>query len=75
MMADLGKVLIALGLLLVIAGAILMAGNRLHLSLGRLPGDFLYRGQHTTFYFPLMTSIVVSVALSAILALVARFRR
>jgi Protein of unknown function (DUF2905) len=49
--------------------------GRTGLPLGRLPGDIVYRGKNTTFYFPLATSIVLSVLLSIILFLVGRFRR
>jgi len=74
-MTDLGKLLIILGAVLVVAGLLLLALGRLHLPLGRLPGDILYRGKYTTFYFPLATSIVLSVLLTVVLYLVGRFRR
>ncbi|MGA7220807.1 MAG: DUF2905 domain-containing protein [Candidatus Sulfotelmatobacter sp.] len=72
---EFGKVLIVLGAGLVVAGIVVMALGRMHLPLGRLPGDFLYRGKNTTFYFPLATSVVVSVVLSVVLYLVSRWRR
>ena len=72
---DAGKMLIALGLVLVVAGGVVMALGRMNLPLGRLPGDFLYRGKNTTFYFPLATSVLVSVVLSIVLYLVGRWRR
>lgn len=74
-MTDLGKMLVLLGGLVVIAGLLLMLAGRAHLPLGKLPGDIIYRGKHTTFYFPLATCVVVSVVLSAILYFIARFRR
>jgi hypothetical protein len=43
--------------------------------LGRLPGDILYRGKNTTFYFPLATSILLSVLLTLILYVIAKWRR
>jgi len=49
--------------------------GRTSLPLGRLPGDFLYRGKNTTVYFPLATSLVLSVVLSLVLYLIGRFRR
>ncbi len=67
--------LVFLGLLIVAAGAILMLLGKTNLPLGRLPGDILYRGKHTTFYFPLATSILLSVALSLVLYLIGRMRR
>ena len=75
MVADLGKLLIAFGAILLILGLVFVGLGRTHLPIGRLPGDIYYRGKNTTFYFPLMTSIVVSVVLSAILYLISRFKR
>jgi hypothetical protein len=72
---ELGKWLIFAGAALVVAGVVLMVVVRLNLPLGRLPGDFLYRGKNTTVYFPLATSVVVSVVLSIVLYLVSRWRR
>ena len=67
--------LVVLGLVIVGAGALLMLLGRTNLPLGRLPGDILYRGKHTTFYFPLATSILVSVVLSLVLYFWGRLRR
>ena len=72
---ELGKVLVLLGALLVVAGAGVVLLGRTHFPVGRLPGDFLYRGKNTTVYFPLATSVVVSVVLSVVLYLVSRWRR
>jgi len=74
-MADLGKMLFGLGLMLVVAGAVLLLAARFGLPLGRLPGDMSYRGRNVSFFFPLGTSIVLSVVLSLILFLISRFRR
>jgi len=71
-MTDLGKLLLVLGGVIMIAGAVLLLAGRLHVPLGRLPGDFIYRGKSTTFYFPLTTCILISVVLSLIFWL---FRR
>ena len=73
-MPDLGKLLLYFGLILVVGGLVLMLFGRMNIPLGRLPGDIVYRGKHTTFYFPLATSIVVSVVLSLVLYLVGRIR-
>jgi len=73
-MADIGKVLLFLGLVMAAAGLVFMLLGRTNLPLGRLPGDIMYRGKHTTFYFPLATSILVSVVLSLVLYLIGRFR-
>jgi hypothetical protein len=74
-MSELGKVLIFLGVLLAVFGVLLVFGSRLHLPLGRLPGDIVYRGKNTTVYFPVMTSILISLVLSLVLYLVGRFSR
>jgi hypothetical protein len=66
--------LLGLGLVVAVLGAVLMLLGRTNLPIGRLPGDILYRGKHTTFYFPLATSILVSVVLSLALYLISRFR-
>jgi hypothetical protein len=76
-MSDLGKVLIVLGAVLVVAGVVLTLMGRMNVNfpLGRLPGDFVYRGKNSTFYFPLATSVVVSVVLSIVVYLVGRWKR
>ena len=74
-MSELGKMLLVLSGMLVIAGLVLVLLGRTNLPVGRLPGDFLFRGKNTTFYFPLATSIVLSVVLSLVLYLVGRLRR
>jgi Protein of unknown function (DUF2905) len=73
-MADLGKVLIVAGVLAIMAGTAFVLLGRAHVPLGRLPGDIVYRGKNSTFYFPLATSILVSVVLSLVLYLIGRFR-
>jgi hypothetical protein len=74
-MTDLGRLLIVLGLVLVVVGVLLTMVGRAHLPLGRLPGDIVYRGKNTTFYFPLATSVLVSVVLSIVLYVVGRWRK
>jgi len=71
---EIGKMLVILGLLVAVAGLIFILMGRTHLPIGRLPGDIVYRGKHTTFYFPLATSILLSVVLTLVLYLVGRFR-
>ena len=72
---DLGRLLLVLGVVVAGVGAILYFSGRLPFRLGRLPGDVIHRGEHTTFYFPITTSIVVSIGLSFILWLISHFRR
>ncbi len=74
-MQDLGKLLIVFGSILIAAGVIFVLLGRTNVPLGRLPGDILYRGKHTTVYFPLATSILVSIVLSVVLYVIGRFRR
>ena len=74
-MADFGKVLIALGMILAVAGIVLVLVGKTSLPIGRLPGDIFYRGKNTTVYFPLATSLLLSVVLSVVLYVISRFRR
>jgi len=73
-MADLGKLLIFLGAIVIVAGIVIVLLGRTTIPLGRLPGDIVYRGKHTTFYFPLATSILLSVVLSVVLYFIGRIR-
>jgi hypothetical protein len=74
-MGELGKALVGIGLLLVLLGGLLLLTARIELPLGRLPGDISYRGKNFSFFAPLGTSLLVSLLLSVVLYLVARFRR
>jgi hypothetical protein len=69
-----GKFLVGLGLLLVLVGVLVLVAARAGLPLGRLPGDFAYRGKHVSIYFPLGTSILISVVLTLALYLLSKFR-
>jgi len=70
---ELGKLLVIFGAMFVVAGLLVMVIGRTNLPLGRLPGDFFYRGKHTTVYLPLATSLVVSIVLSILLYAVSRW--
>jgi hypothetical protein len=61
-----GRWLIGAGILLVIAGIVVLLGERVGIRLGRLPGDIRVEGKHGAFYFPLTTCILVSVVLSVL---------
>ena len=74
-MRELGRALLVFGGVAVVAGAFLFFGGRLPLRLGRLPGDVVHRGEHSTFYFPIVTCLVLSVGLSLIFWLFSHFRR
>jgi len=72
---ELGRTLLFLGSLLLILGAILYFNARLPFRLGKLPGDIVHRGEHTTFYFPIVTCLLLSLGLSLLLWLFSHFRR
>ncbi|MGA9510522.1 MAG: DUF2905 domain-containing protein [Candidatus Sulfotelmatobacter sp.] len=74
-MGEFGKLLVVFGIVMVAAGLGLMLLGRMHLPIGRLPGDFLFRGKNTTVYFPLATSILLSILVSLVLYLIRHFRR
>jgi hypothetical protein len=74
-MPHLAKFLIVTGAMLLVAGLALMLLGRTSLPLGRLPGDIVYPGKNTTFYFPLATSLLVSIVLSLALYVLSRFGR
>ena len=69
--SGLAKFLIAAGLILAGIGLVLLFAGKIP-WLGRLPGDILYRGKNVTFYFPVVTCLVVSVILSLILWVINR---
>ncbi len=70
-MAEIGKMLIIFGLIMVLFGIILIAGTKLgSIPLGRLPGDIIVKRDNFTFYFPLTTSILLSVLLSLLLFII-----
>ena len=72
---ELGRALLILGAVSAIVGGLLYLGTRLPFRLGRLPGDIIHRGEHTTFYFPIVTCLVISVVLSILFWLFSNFRR
>ncbi len=72
---ELGRTLLLFGGLLVLLGALFYFGGKLPFRLGRLPGDIIRRGEHTTFYFPIVTCLVLSAALSLLFWLFSHFRR
>lgn len=74
-MREAGKLLIIAGVVLAGVGVLLIAGGKLPFRLGRLPGDIVYQGRNGSFYFPIVTSLLVSVALTLLLWIVNFFRR
>ena len=73
-MSEIGRIIVILGIVLVVIGGVVMLLGRAGLPLGRLPGDIVYKGKNTTFYFPLATSLLLSVVLSLVMYLISRFR-
>ncbi len=74
-MGGLGRLLIVGGVVMIVMGVIVIVAGRTGLPLGRLPGDIAYRGKNTSFYFPIMTCILISVVLSLIMWIMGRFSR
>jgi len=72
---EMGKLLFVLGGTLIVVGLLLLFGSRLPFRLGRLPGDIVYQGRNTTFYFPLVTCIVISVFVSLVLWVIGQVRK
>ena len=72
-LGTLGRLLLGTGLLIALVGLLLILAEKLPgLPLGRLPGDIRIEREHFRFYFPLATSIVVSLLLSLLLWLFGR---
>ena len=74
-MAELGRVVIGLGLSILVIGALLIVAGRLGLPLGRLPGDLHWRGSHWAVFAPLGTSLLLSVVLTLVLTVINYLRR
>jgi hypothetical protein len=73
--AEFGKALIVLGVVIVFVGVVVVLASRASLPIGRLPGDIVYRGKNTSFYFPIVTCIILSALLSLIFWIAGRFQR
>jgi uncharacterized protein HemY len=72
-MGDIARILILLGAVLIVVGLVMLGIQKLPF-LGKLPGDVLIKREHFTFYFPLATSIIISILISLILYLISKFR-
>ena len=72
MMEQIGKFIVLTGVVLVVIGLLMMLAQKLPLGLGRLPGDIVIKRDNFTFYFPLATSILLSIILTLILNLLFR---
>ncbi len=66
-----GKLLVFAGVALILIGALLMLGSKFSFfGLGRLPGDIAYKGKNVSFYFPLVSCLILSVLLTLLLWLI-----
>jgi hypothetical protein len=69
----LGKQIIAVGMLIVLAGAVIWLSGKLNLNF-KLPGDIVFKRGNATFYFPLATSLILSIVLSVAMWLLRYFQ-
>ena len=72
---ELGRWLLGSGLILAAVGAMLFFGGRLPLRLGHLPGDIAIEGRRGSFYFPIVTCLLLSVALTFVFWLIGWLRK
>jgi len=72
---ELGRTLLILGGVLAVVGALLFFGAKMPFRLCRLPGDIVHRGDHTPFYFPIVTCLLLSIGLSLLFWLFGHFRK
>ncbi len=72
-MGEIARILIILGAVLIVIGLVMLGIQKLPFA-GRLPGDIMIKRENFTFYFPLATSIIVSIVMSLILYLINKFR-
>lgn len=74
-MIEIGKSLIYIGLVMLLIGIVLAFSDKLPFSLGRLPGDIIYKKGDSTFYFPITTSIIISIVLSLLFTFFGKYFR
>ena len=72
---EIGRTFLIFGGILVLVGAFFYFGGKLPFRLGKLPGDISYKSEHTAFYFPIVTCLVLSAGLTLIFWLINHFRR
>lgn len=74
-MTEIGKSIIFIGTVIIIIGVILLFSDKLPFNLGKLPGDISYKKENFSFYFPITTSILISIILSLLFYLFGKFFR
>ena len=72
---EIGKTLLVIGVVLFGVGVLLLFGARLPYRIGRLPGDIVIQGRHGSFYFPIVTCIIVSLLFTLLMWILNLFRR
>jgi len=72
---EIGKTLIYIGIMIVIIGVVVLFSDKLPFNLGRLPGDISIKKEHFSFYFPITTSILISIIFSLLFYLFSKFFR
>jgi hypothetical protein len=72
-MENIARYTILAGIVLIIIGGIVYAAAKLNLPIGRLPGDIHIEGPNGSFYFPIVTCIIISIVLTVVLNLIGRF--
>jgi hypothetical protein len=72
---EIGKSLLVMGAVLVVVGVLLLSGARLPYRIGRLPGDIVVQGRNSSFYFPIVTCMIVSLLFTLLLWILNLFRR
>jgi len=68
-MVEIGKGIIFIGIVIIIIGIIFSFSDKLPFTLGKLPGDIVYKKENASFYFPITTSIIISIIISILLYL------
>jgi heme/copper-type cytochrome/quinol oxidase subunit 2 len=72
-MENISRYIILAGIILIVIGGIVYAAAKLNLPIGRLPGDIHIEGTNGSFYFPVVTCIILSIVLTVVLNLIGRF--
>lgn len=72
---EFGRMLLVSGALICVVGAFFFFGGKLPFRLGRLPGDIYYQGKHSSFYFPVVTCLLLSVALTVFFWVIGHLRK
>ena len=72
-MENIGRLLMIGGVILFIVGGLVFLTSKFGIPIGRLPGDIRINGEHGSFYFPLASSILISIVLTIILNVILRF--